>query len=122
MPVKIRLSRIGKKHAPFYRVVALDGREKRDGKFLANIGTYDALKGNIVTFDAVLYDEWVSKGAQPTDSARRLYKLNKKMLKNKDEQKAEPAEKIKRRRSVAKEEPVVQESQDSSHPSTVRDI
>ena len=41
--VKIRLSRIGKKHVPFYRIVAVDSREKRDGACLENLGTFDGL-------------------------------------------------------------------------------
>jgi small subunit ribosomal protein S16 len=48
MAVKLRLTRIGKKKAPFYRIVAIDSRKKRDGAFLENLGTYDALKGNLV--------------------------------------------------------------------------
>lgn len=78
MAVKIRLSRIGKKHVPMYRVIAVDSRVKRDGACLSNIGTYDAVKGIVVCFDGALYDEWISKGAQPTDSAKRIYKKFKK--------------------------------------------
>lgn len=78
MAVKIRLSRIGKKHVPFFRVVAVDERKKRDGAFLANIGTYDALNGKIVVFHEDKYKEWLGKGAQPSDSAKRIYKLFKK--------------------------------------------
>jgi len=78
MAFKIRLSRIGKKHAPFYRVVAIDSQKKRDGESLDIIGTYDVLKGSIVRFDEKLYAEWIAKGAQPTDSAKKIYKLFKK--------------------------------------------
>lgn len=80
MAVKIRLSRIGKKHAPFYRVVAIDSQKKRDGKSLDIIGTYDALKGSIVRFDEALYSAWISKGAQPTDSAKKIFNLSKKSV------------------------------------------
>lgn len=78
MAVRIRLTRVGKKHAPFYRVVATDSRNKRDGAALETIGTYDALKGNVVQFHEELYNAWISKGAQPTDSAKKVYKLFKK--------------------------------------------
>lgn len=78
MAVHIRLARAGKKHVPFYRVVAIDSRRKRDGIALATIGTYDALKGTIVQFDETLYQDWISKGAQPTDSALKVYRLFKK--------------------------------------------
>ena len=79
MSVKIRLSRIGKKHVPFYRVIAVDSRKKRDGAFLANIGTYDGLKSIIIRFDEALYGEWIAKGAQVTDSAEKIYKQFKKI-------------------------------------------
>jgi small subunit ribosomal protein S16 len=74
MAVKIRLSRIGKKKAPFYRVVAIDSRSKRDGEHLDDIGTYDATKSTVVTFNETLYKEWISKGAVVTDSAKKIYR------------------------------------------------
>jgi small subunit ribosomal protein S16 len=77
MSVKIRLTRVGKKHEPFFRVVAVDSRKKRDGEFLANIGTYNALESKLIKFDVELYNEWVSKGAIPSDSAKKLFKLSK---------------------------------------------
>lgn len=78
MPVAIRLSRIGTKHKPFFRVVVVDSRKKRDGEVLENIGTYDAVKGDLVRFEADRYDEWVKQGAQPSDSAKKLYRSYKK--------------------------------------------
>lgn len=78
MPVAIRFSRIGTKHKPFYRIVVVDSRKKRDGAVLENIGTYDTLKSSVVRFDTDRYDEWVKRGAQPSDSVKRLYRLSKK--------------------------------------------
>ena len=78
MAVRIRLSRIGKKHVPFFRLVAVDSRAKRDGQVLANIGTYDVLAGRLVQFQEELYNEWVAKGAQPSDSAKKIHKIFKK--------------------------------------------
>jgi small subunit ribosomal protein S16 len=78
MAVKIRLARIGKKHVPFFRVVALDSRKKRDGAFLEDLGTYDALNSAIVRFDAEGINSWVSKGAIVADSVKRLQKIHKK--------------------------------------------
>jgi len=78
MAVKIRLSRIGKKHTPFYRVVAIDSRKKRDSASLAIIGTYDPIKTTVVKFDEEVYTNWIKKGAQPTDSAKKVYRLFKK--------------------------------------------
>lgn len=81
MAVRIRLSRIGKKHAPFYRVVAIDSRSKRDGEFLDNIGTYDVLKSSVVRFDEDLYQSWIAKGALPSDSAKKIYRVHKRSQK-----------------------------------------
>jgi small subunit ribosomal protein S16 len=78
MAVRIRLSRIGKKHAPFFRLVAIDSRKKRDGEVLANIGTYDVLNRRVIQFHEEIYNDWLSKGALPTDSARKLHRLYKK--------------------------------------------
>lgn len=78
MAVKIRLSRIGTTNRPFYRIIATDSRNKRDGEVLANVGTYDPLNGSVVTFYEEIYQEWLSKGAIATDSAKKVYRLFKK--------------------------------------------
>lgn len=76
--VKIRLSRIGKKHVPFYRIVAVDSREKRDGACLESLGTVDGLKSKIINMETERIDAWVSKGAVMTDTVQKLYKMYKK--------------------------------------------
>lgn len=78
MSVKIRFARIGKKHAPIYRIVAVDSRNKRDGKFLENLGTYNPKTKELVQFhdDRVAY--WLSVGAIPTDVVARLIKIRRK--------------------------------------------
>jgi len=78
MPVSIRLSRIGTKSKPFFRVVVVDSRKKRDGAYLENIGTYNTLKASFVTFQPERYDAWVAQGAQPSDSAAKLYRQFKR--------------------------------------------
>ena len=78
MAVKIRLSRIGKKKAPFYRIVAVDSRKKRDGASLENLGTYDGLKGVIVQLDLERVNYWVSKGAILSDTIKKLLKMKSK--------------------------------------------
>jgi len=78
MAVKIRLSRIGRKHVPFYRIVAVDSRKQRDGAVLDDIGTYDGLSSKIVRFNEELYKKWLGVGAVPSDTARRIYRLFKK--------------------------------------------
>lgn len=75
MAVKIRLSRIGKKKAPFYRIVAIDSRKKRDGEFLEDLGTYNPLTGEIIHFHHDRMTDWISKGAIPTDSVIRIQKM-----------------------------------------------
>lgn len=78
MPVRLRLSRVGKKHAPFYRIVAVDGRKKRDGAFLEDLGTYDALNSTLVTFHEERLNYWLSVGAVPTDVVKKIHKAHKK--------------------------------------------
>ena len=75
MSVKIRLSRIGKKHAPFYRIVAIDARKKRDGASLEILGTYNPLKGELVQFHNDRINDWVAKGAVPSDAVKKLQRL-----------------------------------------------
>jgi small subunit ribosomal protein S16 len=73
--VKIRLKRMGAKKATFYRIVVADSRTPRDGKVLAEIGTYDPTKKpSEIRVDADAAKDWISKGAQPTDTVRALLK------------------------------------------------
>lgn len=78
MAVKIRLSRIGKKNAPFYRIVAIDSRKKRDGACLEDLGTYDALKASLVTYHEDRVNYWISQGAQVSDTVKKIQKSHKK--------------------------------------------
>jgi len=73
--VKIRLKRMGAKKAPFYRIVVADSRNPRDGKVLDEIGTYDPTKQpSEIRVNAEAAKDWISKGAQPTDTVRALLK------------------------------------------------
>ena len=73
--VKIRLRRMGAKKAPFYRVVVADSRFARDGRFIEEIGYYDPTKNpSDVSIDADKAKQWLSNGAQPTDTVRELLK------------------------------------------------
>jgi small subunit ribosomal protein S16 len=78
MAVRIRLSRVGKKHVPFFRLVAVDSRKKRDGRVLAHIGTYDALENKVVQFYNDELDKWLKNGALLSDSAKKVVSLYKK--------------------------------------------
>ena len=75
--LKIRLTRRGAKNAPFYRLVAAESSSPRDGRFVENLGYYDPTKDPEVVKlheDRILH--WLSKGAQPTDTARSLLRRN----------------------------------------------
>lgn len=75
MAVRIRLSRQGKKKAPFYRLVVADSRAPRDGKFIELIGTYNPmLDPAAITIDEDRALYWLGKGASPSDTARGLLK------------------------------------------------
>ncbi|HBS47878.1 TPA: 30S ribosomal protein S16 [Candidatus Dependentiae bacterium] len=77
MAVKIRLSRIGKKNTPCWKIVAMDSRKKRDGAYLDNLGTYDPIKKIIVQLHLDKLNEWVSKGALCSDTVKKIIKLHK---------------------------------------------
>ena len=72
--VKIRLARFGSKHNPHYRIVVTDARRKRDGKYIQNNAHYDPRKTtpDWLKVDVERARYWLSVGAQPTDTARRL--------------------------------------------------
>ena len=73
--VKIRLRRMGKKKAPFYRIVVADSRYPRDGRFIEELGYYDPMKEPVdIKVDAEKAKEWLAKGAQPTETVKSLLK------------------------------------------------
>jgi len=73
MAVKIRLQRHGSKKRPFYFIVIADGRSPRDGKFIQKLGTYNPLTmPATIQLDRQKALEWLHKGAQPTDTVRRI--------------------------------------------------
>jgi len=76
MAVKIRLKRFGKKRAPFYRVVVMDSRTKRDGRAIEEIGKYHPTEEpSIIEIDSERAQYWLSVGAQPTEQVTALLKL-----------------------------------------------
>ncbi len=73
MPVKIRLSKKGRKKLPYYHIVVADSRAPRDGKFVERIGLYNPQTNPAtieLNFDSAL--DWLLKGAQPTDTCRAI--------------------------------------------------
>jgi len=76
MSVKIRLSRKGRTRAPFYHIVVADARAPRDGKFIEKIGTYNPMtKPATIDIDRDAAYNWLTKGAQPTDTVRAILRF-----------------------------------------------
>lgn len=75
MAVAIRLRREGNRNRAFYRIVVADSRARRDGRFIEMIGTYDPnQKGTNYKVDVARADDWISKGAQPSDTVKSILK------------------------------------------------
>lgn len=86
--LKIRLTRLGAKKSPFYRIVVSDARTRREGRPVDTVGQYDSTKNPaIVTIDAEKALAWLEKGAQPTDTVRSLFKKEGIMQKFADSKK-----------------------------------
>lgn len=85
MAVKIRISRLGKKNRPYWRIVAVDSRKKRDGACLEDLGTYDPIKHEAVQLHIDKLNDWVKKGAECSPCVTKLIKATKE---TKDEKKA----------------------------------
>jgi small subunit ribosomal protein S16 len=74
--VKIRLARHGGKKNPIYRVVVTDSRNPRDGATLEEIGKYNPqLEPSLIDIDTERARDWVSKGAQPSETVAKLFKI-----------------------------------------------
>jgi small subunit ribosomal protein S16 len=77
MAVKLRLTRVGSKKNPIYRVVAADARAPRDGKFLDIVGRYNPQSNpSLIELDETKVKDWLGKGAQPTEAVARLIKVS----------------------------------------------
>lgn len=76
MAIKLRLTRIGSKKNPIYRVVAADSRSPRDGRFLEIVGRYNPQTDpSTIELDDDKIRRWLEKGAQPTEAVARLIKV-----------------------------------------------
>jgi small subunit ribosomal protein S16 len=103
MSLKIRLTRAGAKKRPYYRIVVADSRAPRDGRFIDKVGAYDPMKKKDdparVTLETEKVQEWLAKGAQPTDRVLRFLDaagLMKRSPRN-NPQKAQPGKKAQER-------------------------
>lgn len=72
--LRIKLTRIGKKNQPTYRIVVTEKRSKRDGAYLEQVGLYNPLGDKELRFETDKYQSWIEKGAQPTDTVAGLFK------------------------------------------------
>jgi len=76
LAVKLRLTRVGSKKNPIYRVVAADSRSPRDGRFIEIVGRYNPqTEPSTIELDEDKVRGWLEKGAQPTESVARLLKI-----------------------------------------------
>ena len=81
MAVKLRLTRMGAKKRPTYRIVATDSRRSRDGQYLELIGTYQPVGEGEVKINEDLAMKWLNNGAIPTDTVKNLFNKAKKKKK-----------------------------------------
>ncbi|WP_345203469.1 30S ribosomal protein S16 [Fodinibacter luteus] len=96
MAVKIRLKRMGKIRAPFYRVVVMDSRTKRDGRAIEEIGKYHPTEEpSLIQIDSERAQYWLGNGAQPTEAVAALLKITGDWQKYKGEPGTEGTLKVK---------------------------
>jgi small subunit ribosomal protein S16 len=92
MAVKIRLARTGRRKLAFYRVVVADSRMPRDGRCLAQVGTYAPRENPAkIVIDEAVTLQWLSKGAEPTETVKSLLKKSGTWKKFQEEKAAKPA-------------------------------
>jgi small subunit ribosomal protein S16 len=78
LAVKLRLTRVGSKKNPVYRIVAADSRSPRDGRFLEIVGRYNPqTEPSTIELDEDKIRDWLSKGARPTNTVQRLLKAKR---------------------------------------------
>ena len=77
MAVRMRLMRMGKKKQPVYRVVVVDGRAPRDGRYIEQVGRYDPRQDpSLIEIDIDKAVDWLRKGVQPSDRVRKLLEIS----------------------------------------------
>lgn len=77
MAVKMRLTRMGKKKSPYYRIVVIDGRRQRDGRYIDLIGRYDPREDpSVIEIDEEKAVDWLKKGVQPTEAVAKLLDIS----------------------------------------------
>ena len=116
MAVRIRLQRHGRKKRPFYRLVAADARAQRDGVFLERLGHYNPMTDPADVFiDEEKALKWLRRGAQPSDTAKRLLNQNGILMKFEYERLGKPMPEAEGVEEVAETEDVEStETQDAA--------
>lgn len=77
--VALRLNRQGTKDRPYYKIVAVDSRARRDGRFIEQVGTYNPMQDGVnYTIDLEKAEKWIGNGAQPSDTVKSIIKKAKK--------------------------------------------
>jgi small subunit ribosomal protein S16 len=77
MAVRMRLIRMGKKKQPMYRVVVVDGRSQRDGRYIEQIGRYEPLHDpSLIEIDNDRAVDWLAKGAKPSETVEKLLNIS----------------------------------------------
>ncbi len=77
MAVRIRLTRMGRKNHPIYRIVVMDSRSPRESAYIDILGTYDPKNKKLVEIKVDKVKEWIKKGAEVTDRAKAILKIAK---------------------------------------------
>ena len=105
MAVKLRLKRMGAKKRPFYRVVAVDARSQRDGRYIDAVGTYNPITepAEVVLNEPKVFT-WLDRGAVPTDTVKALLR-SQGVLRRWREAKAAEAQKVEAAETPAQVEP-----------------
>jgi len=101
MAVRIRLSRAGRTNRPYWRVVAMDSRKKRDGAYIDKLGTYDPVLHQIITLDVTGIEQWIGKGALCSPAVTKLLKRHAAIAGKKDETAVEEAPQRTKKRTRA---------------------
>ena len=79
MAVAIRLNRQGSKDRPYYKIVVVDSRARRDGRYIEQVGSYDPMKEGVnYTINLEKVDKWLAKGAQPSETVNSMIRKARK--------------------------------------------
>ena len=118
MAVKIRLKRLGKIRAPYYRIVVADSRTKRDGRVIEEIGQYHPTEEpSVIEVDSDRAQYWLGVGAQPTEQVAALLKLTGDWGRFKGDADAKSTVRVKEEKvafTIEKKKPVVIRSKESA--------